>query len=138
MNTFQVEIVSAEEEICEVTATKLFVQGDLGGLEILYNHAPLLTTLQPGPVWVITPEGKEQGFVVIGGFLEVQNKRSIILADSAIRAGDIDELAAQKAKEKLMNKIARGAKVDYAKAQSELAYAIAQLSMIKKLRRKIR
>jgi F-type H+-transporting ATPase subunit epsilon len=134
--TFQLEIVSAEQEIFSGEAKKLFVTGTQGELEILVNHAPMLTSLAPGPVWVLSGNNKEEAFVILGGMLEVQPKVTIILADAAMRASDIDEAAAINAKknaEDLFSKH-KGGKIDYARAHSDLALALAQLRILRKLR----
>ena len=73
-NSFQLEIVTIESKIFSGLAKKLFVTGEQGELEILYNHAPLLTSITPGPVWFKTDTGKEKGLVVFGGMMEVQPK----------------------------------------------------------------
>jgi F-type H+-transporting ATPase subunit epsilon len=133
---FRLEIVSAEGEIFSGSAEKLFVTGSEGELEILSGHAPLLTALSPGPVWVVREDEEEDAFVILGGMLEVQPDITIILADAAMRASDIDETAAMSAKknaEDLMSKHT-GGKIDYARAHNELALAIAQLRIIRKLR----
>lgn len=136
MNTFRVEIVSAEEEMFSGNAKKLFVTGVLGEMEILANHAPLLTSLLPGPVWVLREDDEEDAFVILGGFLEVQPKVAIILADSAMRATDIDEAAAMAAKKSAEALIARhgSGQIDYSKVHNELILAMAQLRIIRKLR----
>lgn len=136
-NCFQLEIVSAEEEIFSGEATKLFVTGSHGEMEILYGHAPLLTSLHPGPVWLTDKEGKEEAYVIFGGMLEVQPQISIVVADSALRAKDIDEIAAKEAKREVEQRIAHSAKVDYAKARAELAFAVAQLRVLRTLRKKL-
>ncbi len=135
-NYFQLNIVTAESEIYSGLTKKLFVTGILGELEILYNHAPLLTSLFPGPVWIENKDGKSQGVVIFGGILEVQPKISTILADSALRAENLDEasaLLAKKNAENIMSK--REDKIDYAKARIELAMAVAQLRLIRKLKK---
>lgn len=137
--TFQLEIVSAEGEIFSGEARKLFVTGTQGELEILTGHAPLLTALAPGPVWVVRGDKKEEAFVILGGMLEVQPKVTIILADAAMKASDIDEAAAVNAKknaEDLFSKH-KGGKIDYARAHNDLALALAQLRILRKLRKGI-
>lgn len=138
MKVFRVEIVSAEEEMFSGNAFKLFATGTYGELEILANHAPLLTSLLPGPVWVSREDNQEDAFVILGGFLEVQPKVAIILADSAMRATDIDEAAATAAKKAAEDMIAKrgSGHIDYSKVHSELALAMAQLRIIKKIRGK--
>lgn len=136
MSTFQLEIVSVEGEIFSGKAQKLFVAGINGEMEILDGHAPLLTSLQPGPVWAVREDGTEEAFVIFGGFLEVQPHVTIVLADSAMRATDIDEQAALQAKkhaEDLIHKRGKG-KLDYSAVHKELALALAQLRVIRKLR----
>lgn len=136
MNTFRVEIVSAEEEMFSGLAQKLFVTGVNGEMEILAGHASLLTSLLPGPVWVVDENDHEDAFVILGGMLEVQPKVTIILADAAMRANDIDEaaaLASKKNAEDLLHKYGPG-QIDYSKVHHELALAMAQLRIIRKLR----
>ncbi len=133
---FRVEIVSAEEEMFSGLAQKLFVTGVSGEMEVLAGHAALLTSLLPGPVWVIDENGQEVAFVILGGILEVQPKVTIILADAAMRASDIDEaaaLASKKNAEALLSKYGPG-QIDYSKVHHELALAMAQLRIIRKLR----
>ena len=137
-NLFQVEIVSAEQELYSGKAKKLFVTGVSGELEVLDNHAPLLTSLESGPVFVVDELGNEEAFVILGGFLEVQPHVTIVLADSALRAVDIDEQAAKDAKkhaEDAMSKRTAGT-VDYQAVHKELALALAQLRVVRKLRGK--
>lgn len=132
---FQLEIVSAQEEIYSGPAVKLFVTGVLGELEILANHAPLLTKLAPGPVWIVKDGGSEEALVINGGMLEVQPEVTIILADSAIRARDLDEAEALKAQQNVEQRIAQHqSDMNYEKAHAELAMAVAQLRVLKKLR----
>lgn len=134
--TFQLDIVTAETEIFSGLAEKLFVTGVMGELEILYNHAPLLTRLSPGPVWVQKPDGTEEGLVIFGGTLEVQPDVTIILADTAIRASDVDEAAAEKAKQATEQDLAqKEGELNYAKARSELTWAVAQLRLLKKVKK---
>lgn len=136
MNTFRVEIVSAEEEMFSGLAKKLFVTGVNGEMEILAGHAPLLTSLLPGPVWVVHENNQEDAFVILGGILEVQPKVTIVLADSAMRASDIDEaaaLASKKNAEDLLSRYGQG-HLDYSKIHHELALAMAQLRIIRKLK----
>lgn len=134
---FQLEIVSAEEQIFSGTAQKLFVAGLAGEMEILVNHAALITSLVPGPVWVIKENLEEEAFVILGGMLEVQPHATIILAQSVMRASDIDEAAALDAKKRAEDLMANhgGGKMNYSLAHSELALALAQLRILRKLRR---
>ena len=133
--TLHVDIVSAEAEIFSGTATMVFAPAEMGEVGIAPRHAPLVTRLKPGEVRVQTQGGDELSFFVSGGMLEVQPHVITVLADTAIRADDLDEAQATEAKvraEKLLSD--KSADLDYAKAQAELAQSIAQLNAIKKLR----
>ena len=135
MATIQVDIVSAEGEIFTGEAAMVFapaVQGDIG---IAPRHAPLLTTLRPGEVRVQLPSGEETHVYVSGGALEVQPHLVTVLADTAIRAKDIDEAAALQAKQRAEEALAnRGEQIDIAEAQAELLRAVAQLKALERLR----
>jgi F-type H+-transporting ATPase subunit epsilon len=136
--TLHVDIVSAEAEIFSGTATMVFAPAEMGEVGVAPRHAPLVTRLKPGEVRVQTQEGAELSFFVSGGLLEVQPHVLTVLADTAIRADDLDEAHAQEAKaraEKMLSD--KSADIDYAKAQAELAQSIAQLAAIKKLREKM-
>ena len=133
--TLHVDVVSAEAEIFSGTATMVFAPAEMGEVGIAPRHAPLVTRLKPGEVRVQTQEGEELSFFVSGGLLEVQPHVVTVLADTAIRADDLDEAQAMEAKaraEKMLSD--KTADIDYAKAQAELAQSIAQLTAIKKLR----
>jgi len=135
-DTIQVDIVSAEGQIFSGPAREVFAPASEGEVGILPRHAPLLTMLKPGAVRVVTPEGEEQPFYVGGGSLEIQPMRVTILADTALRARDIDEAAAQRAmqraEETLSGKID---KIEQAQAMAELARAAAQLKVLERLRK---
>jgi len=135
-NTIHVDIVSAEGEIFSGSATMVFVPAREGEIGIAPRHAPLLTTLRPGEVRVQTEAGEEQSFYVGGGALEIQPHVVTVLADTALRARDLDEAAAlaarQRAEESLRDKV--GA-IEIAEAQAELARAAAQLRLLEKLRK---
>jgi F-type H+-transporting ATPase subunit epsilon len=136
--TLHVDIVSAETEIFSGTATMVFAPAEMGEIGIAPRHAPLLTRLKPGEVRVQTDGGEEQSFFVSGGMLEVQPHVVTVLADTAIRAADIDEAQALEAKERAEKMLTdKTADIDYAKAQAELAQSIAQLRAIQKLREKV-
>ena len=96
--TIHCDIVSAEEEIFSGLVEMLVANGDMGELGVSYGHAPLLTSLVPGPVRLITQGGGEEIFYVSGGFLEVQPGVVSVLADTALRADDIDEAAVEEAR----------------------------------------
>lgn len=136
MATIHVDIVSAEGEIFSGEASMVFVPAIMGDIGIAPRHAPLLTTLRPGEVRVQTPTGEEQFFYVSGGAIEIQPHIVTVLADTALRAHDLDEAAAvqakQRAEEALRN---RDDKMDTAKLQAELAQAAAQIKAIEKLRK---
>jgi F-type H+-transporting ATPase subunit epsilon len=134
--TIRVDIVSAEAEIFHGAATMVIASGDEGELGIAPRHAPLITRLKPGQVRVIDENGDEQFFYVSGGILEVQPQVVTVLADTAIRAKDLDEASASKAKEQAERLLAnRTDAVEIAQAQAELAQALAQLQAIERLRR---
>jgi F-type H+-transporting ATPase subunit epsilon len=136
-HTIHLDIVSAEGEIFSGEATMVFAPGSQGELGIAPRHAPLLTTLKAGEVRVQAADHEEQSFYVGGGTLEVQPHLVTVLADTAARARDLDEAAAQEAKQRAEEAIrGRGEKMDIAEAQAELARAVAQLRAIERLRRK--
>jgi F-type H+-transporting ATPase subunit epsilon len=138
-STIRCDIVSAEAEIFQGQARMVIATGEMGELGIAPRHAPLLTRLKPGQVRVIAEDGEEQFFYVSGGILEVQPEVVTVLADTAIRAKDLDEAAARRAKEQAERALAdRTDAVEIAKAQAELAQAIAQLQAIERLRRQMK
>jgi F-type H+-transporting ATPase subunit epsilon len=131
------DIVSAEGEIFSGLAEMVLATGLLGELGITPGHAPLLTALKPGQVRVIHQGGAEEIFYISGGMLEVQPNIVTVLADTVIRAHDIDEQAALEAKERAEKALAKhDAEFDYSKALTELAEAAAQLQAIRQLRKK--
>jgi F-type H+-transporting ATPase subunit epsilon len=136
-DTIHVDIVSAEGEIFAGEATQVFLPGSQGELGIYPRHAPLLTTLKPGVVRVHAEGQEEQVFYVGGGALEVQPHLVTVLADTAARARDLDESAAQAAKQQAEDALrSRTDKIDLAEAQAELARMVAQLKAIERLRKK--
>ena len=135
--TMHVDIVSAEAEIFSGTATMVFAPAEMGELGIAPRHTQLLTRLKPGEVRIVDEKGEEQSFYVSGGILEVQPHVVTVLSDTALRAKDIDEAAALQAKEQAEKQLADNqSDIDYAKAQMELAEAVAQLRAIQHLRDK--
>ncbi len=133
--TVHCDIVSAEQEIFSGVVKSLVAAGDYGDLGIMPGHAPLLTTLQPGPVRVVKENGDEELIFVSGGFLEVQPHRVTVLANTAIRARDLDEEAALKAKQHAQELLAnQKPDVDYSRATAELAEAMARLRTIQQFR----
>ena len=139
MTTIRVDIVSAEREIFHGNATLVVATGEMGELGIAPRHAPLITRLKPGQVRVVMEDGEEQSFYVSGGILEVQPQVVTILTDTAIRAKDLDEAAANKAKDDAERAIAdRGDAMEVAEAQAKLAQAVAQLQALERLRRNLK
>ena len=135
--TTHLDIVSAEESIFSGRAEMVIANGSQGELGISPGHAPLLTDLKPGVVRVLHEGGEEAAYYVSGGMLEVQPHVVTILADTAIRAHDIDEAAAKQAQQKAREAISnQAAELDYTKAAAELAEAVAQLRTIQALRKK--
>ncbi|HUN27685.1 MAG TPA: F0F1 ATP synthase subunit epsilon [Steroidobacteraceae bacterium] len=135
-DTIQVDIVSAEGSIFSGPARMVFAPASEGELGILPRHTPLLTLLKPGEVRVQPPEGEEQPFYVGGGALEVQPHHVTILADTALRARDVDETAALAAKQRAEETLRQHVdKIEQAEALAELARAAAQLRMIERLRK---
>lgn len=135
--TMHVNIVSAEASIYSGTAEQVYAPAKMGEVGIYPRHTQMLTQLKPGEVRVITQGGGEEVFYVSGGMLEVQPHVVTVLADTALRAHDLDEAKAMEAKQRAEQALKdRQAGIDYAKAEAELADAIAQLQAIQKLRRK--
>ncbi|MFD1382925.1 F0F1 ATP synthase subunit epsilon [Rhodanobacter aciditrophus] len=133
--TVQCDIVSAEQEIFSGSVETLVAAGSYGDLGIYPGHAPLLTTLQPGPVRVIKQNGEEEVIFVSGGFLEVQPHRVTVLADTAVRANDLDEAAALEAKKHAQDLLdQQHSDLDLSRATAELAEAVARLRTIQQFR----
>ncbi|MBK6280273.1 MAG: F0F1 ATP synthase subunit epsilon [Gammaproteobacteria bacterium] len=136
--TVHCDIVSAEKAIFSGLVELVVAHGSLGDLGIAHGHAPLLTELKPGPVRVLTQSGEEQIFYVSGGFLEVQASTVTVLADTAVRAHDIDEAAAVEAQKAAEAALAnQHGEFDYGRAAAQLAEAAAQLRTIQGLRKKM-
>lgn len=134
--TIQVDIVSAEKEIYSGLAEMVFAPAVMGEVGIAPRHAQLITRLNPGEVRVKTAT-EVFAFFVSGGLLEVQPHVVTVLADTAIRAKDIDEAAALQAKTRAEEALAdKSGKIDYAKAQAELAEAVMQLRTLDRLRKR--
>ncbi len=135
--TIQVDIVSAEQAIFSGAAEMVIAPGEGGELGIMPEHAPLLARIKPGIVRVLTGNGEEEVIYVSGGMMEVQPDRVTVLADTSVRAHDLDEAKAmeaeRRAKDALVN---RSGALEVAKAQVELAEAAAQIAAIRKLRQK--
>ncbi len=134
--TLHVDIVSAEAEIFSGTANMVFAPAEMGEVGIAPRHTPLLTRLKPGQVRVQMEGKDEQFFYVSGGLLEIQPHVVTVLADTALRAKDLDEAEAQRTKERAEKAIAdKAGDFDYAKAQAELAEAVAKLQTIQRMRK---
>jgi F-type H+-transporting ATPase subunit epsilon len=136
--TVHVDVVSAEESIFSGLAEFVVLPGQAGELGILPGHMPLMTTIKPGAVRLKLPQQDQEELIfVAGGVLEVQPGLVTVLADTAIRGKDLDEAKALDAKKKAEEAMAdKSAEMDYARAQAELAEAVAQLAAINKLRRR--
>ena len=137
--TMQCNVVSAEESIFEGSVSMLIAAGTEGDLGITPGHAPLITGLQPGPVRVVMEIGEEDVFYVSGGYLEVVPSAVTVLADTALRAHDLDEAAALEAQERVRKEMAeQSAEFDYGRAQMELAEAAGRLRVLQQLKRRSR
>ncbi len=135
--TVHVDIVSAEAEIFSGLAEMVFAPAELGEVGIAPRHAPLISKLNPGEVRVKINDKESHAFFVSGGLLEVQPHVVTVLADTAIRAKDIDEAAALEAKARAEEALSdKSGKIDYAKAQAQLAEAIMQLRTLDRLRKR--
>jgi F-type H+-transporting ATPase subunit epsilon len=138
MSTIHVDVVSAETSIYDGPADFVALPGESGELGVFPGHTPLITRIRPGAVRIKVPGQSEEEFVfVAGGILEIQPNRVTVLADTAIRGKDLDEARAleskRQAEEALSN---RAATLDYAKAQAELAIAVAQIAALRRLQRR--
>lgn len=137
IETMELDIVSAEASIFRGRVRYVIVTGSTGELGIHPGHTALLTSLKPGQVRVMLEDGTEDVFYISGGMLEAQPNMITVLADTAVRAADLDEAAAQAAKEhaeKVLEKQTAG--IEYSRALAELAEAAAQLRAIKTLRQR--
>ena len=135
--TIHVDIVSTSREIFSGPVTLVTATGELGELGILPRHSQLLTRLKPGLIKLRMLNGEEEVFYVSGGLMEVQPHVVTILADTAESAGNLDEAAALEAKRHAEQLMAdKRGDYEYARAEAELAEAIAQLRAIEKLRKR--
>ncbi|MEQ1622539.1 MAG: F0F1 ATP synthase subunit epsilon [Methylococcales bacterium] len=135
--TVHVDIVSAEKEIFSGLAEMVFAPAELGEVGISPRHAPLITRLSPGEVRVKVSEKEHYPFYISGGILEVQPHLVTVLADTAIRAKDIDEAAAIAAKAEAEEALSdKSGNVDYATAQAQLLDAIMQLRTLDRYRKR--
>ena len=135
--TVHCDIVSAEKAIFSGLVEQVVANGSLGDLGVQFGHAPLLTALKPGPVRVRRQGGEEEIYYVSGGYLEVQPNIVTILADVAVRADDMDEAAAETARQQAAQVFTNNSgELDYSRAAAQLAEAAAQLRTIQQLRKK--
>lgn len=133
--TIHCDIVSAEQEIFSGLVEMLVATGSEGELGVGYGHAPLLTSLIPGPIRIIKQDGEEDVYYVSGGFLEIQPGVVSVLADTAIRAEDVDEASAEEARQEAEHALAnQTGEFDYGRASAQLAEAAAQLAALRKLK----
>lgn len=138
-NIIRLDIVSAEKEIFSGDVEMLFVTGEEGELGIAPGHSQLLTKIKPGYVRALLPSKDEEVFYVSGGMLEVQPYITTVLADTALRADDIDEAQAILAKEQAEKSLAgKMSAIDIARATVELAEAAAQIRAIAHLKKRAR
>ena len=134
--TVHLDVVSAEQEIFSGAVQTLQVTGSEGELGVYPGHAPLITALKPGMVRLVNEQGQEEYIYINGGVIEIQPKTITVLADTALRAEDLDEQAALAAKQRAEQQIAnQSGDLDYAQAAKELAEAVAQLRLIQNLRK---
>jgi F-type H+-transporting ATPase subunit epsilon len=135
--TIHVDVVSAEESIFSGEAEFVVLPGEAGELGIYPRHAPLITRIKPGEIWLHLPGGERHLIFVAGGILEVQPKVITVLADTAIRGADLDEAKANEALKRAEEARAKAQdKQEIATLQAEFAMAAAQLAAIRKLRKK--
>ncbi|MGP1716801.1 MAG: F0F1 ATP synthase subunit epsilon [Methylophilus sp.] len=138
-NTVHIDVVSAEESIFSGEAEFVVAPAGAGEVGIYPNHAPMITTIKPGALRIKQAADKEETLIYIsGGMLEVQPGVITVLADTAIRGQDLDEVKAIAAKEAAEEALKnRSSEIDYAAAQAELAEAVAQIQAIQKLRKSV-
>jgi F-type H+-transporting ATPase subunit epsilon len=136
--TVHCDIVSAEEAIFSGLVELVVAAGTEGDLGITYGHAPLLSSLKPGPVRVVKQDGEEEIYYVSGGFLEVQPYQVTVLADAALRADDLDEAAALEAQKAAEQQLHNNAgEIDFSRAAVELAEASAKLRTLQAIRKNL-
>ena len=139
MSSIQCDIVSAEKEIFSGEVDMVFASGIAGELGIAPRHAPLITLLKAGEVRVQMQDGSHQNYYVSGGILEVQPYLVSVLADTAVRAEDIDEAAAIQAKDEAERLLKDSDKrQDLAHVQADLAKAVAQIQAISRLKKNLK
>lgn len=138
LSSVQCDIVSADEALFSGSVSMVIATGSLGEMGITPGHTPLLSDLNPGPVRLVMNDGEEEIYYLSGGYIEVQPTSISILADSAVRAADIDEASAaaavKSAEQRIVN---QSSDIDFSKAAAMLAEATAQLRTVKALRKKL-
>ena len=138
LSSVQCDIVSADEALFSGTVSMVIATGSLGEMGITPGHTPLLSDLNPGPVRLVMNDGEEEIYYLSGGYIEVQPTSISILADSAVRAADIDEASAAAAVKSAEQRIVNhSSDIDFSKAAAMLAEATAQLRTVKALRKKL-
>ncbi|MBN4666458.1 F0F1 ATP synthase subunit epsilon [Pandoraea nosoerga] len=136
MALIKVDVVSTERSIFSGEARFVEVPGTAGELGVLPGHTPLLTGIRPGTVRIEAADGSQTFLYIAGGFVEIQPDRVTILADTAMRADSLDQARAERAREQAKALLEQQSDdIDYAKAQAELAEAVAQLQAIKRMRK---
>ncbi|XOD70398.1 MAG: F0F1 ATP synthase subunit epsilon [Sodalis sp. (in: enterobacteria)] len=135
--TYHLDVVSAEKEMFSGLVKKIRVTGSEGELGVFPGHTPLLTTIKPGMVHIVKKQGKEEYIYISGGVLEIQPSTVTILADTAIRAEDLDELRAMKSKNKAEEGINTSTygDIDHIQAFAELSKALAKLRIIELIKK---
>jgi F-type H+-transporting ATPase subunit epsilon len=137
VTTLNVDVVSAEQEVFSGEATFVALPGESGELGIMPGHTPLVTRIKPGAVRITLVDGSQELVFVAGGVLEVQPKGVTVLADTAIRGEDLDEARALEAKARAEAIITENkSDIDYARAQSELSVAVAQIAALSQMSKK--
>ena len=137
--TIRCDIVSAEEEIFHGEVTMIVATGEMGELGIAPRHAPLITRLKPGKLVLTKADGEKLDIVVSGGILEVQPQVVSILADTAVRAADIDEAKVKAAKEEAERVLAsKDPKMTAEEAEQQLAMSLVQLQALERLRKTVK
>ncbi|WP_353190891.1 F0F1 ATP synthase subunit epsilon [Pandoraea pnomenusa] len=137
MPLLMVDVVSTERSIFSGEARFVEVPGAQGELGVLPGHTPLLTGVRPGTVRIESPDGAETYLYIAGGFVEIQPDRVTVLADTAMRADSLDQARAERAREEAQALLdQQTGDIDYAKAQAELAEAVAQLQAIRRMRKR--
>ncbi|RUO46982.1 MULTISPECIES: F0F1 ATP synthase subunit epsilon [Pseudidiomarina] len=134
--TVHLDVVSAEDSLFTGAVETVQVTGSEGELGIYPGHAPLITKIKPGMVRVVKEGGEEEIIYVAGGVLEVQPHNVTVLADTAVRGEELDEQQALDAKKRAEEAIADSSSdLSYAEAAAELSRALAQLQIIRKIRK---